>query len=266
MVLSSAPEARRPSGSTASALTQAVWPSSRAVSCAGVRVPEPDGAVVSARGEAAVRQDGERADPSRMAFEPRRLLAGVRVPEPDGVVVRARGEAAVRQHGERADPSRMAFEPRRLLAGVRVPEPDGVVVSARGEAAVRQHGERADRAVWPSSRAVSWPVFASQSRMVLSPEPEARRPSGRTASALTRGRMAFEPRRLLAGVRVPEPDGAVVRARGEAAVRQDGERADRSRMAFEPRRLLAGVRVPEPDGVVVRARGEAAVRAARRAR
>ena len=97
MVLSAEPEARRPSGSTASALTEPPWPSSRAVSLPVFDVPEPDGVVIRARGEAAVGERGERADRIAMAFEPGRLLAGFRVPEPDGAVIGARGEAAIGQ-------------------------------------------------------------------------------------------------------------------------------------------------------------------------
>ena len=160
------------------------------------------------------------------------------VPEPDGVVIRARGEAAVGQHGERPHRIVMAFEPCRLLAGFA--SQSRMVLSAEPEAR-RPSGSTASALTqppWPSSRAVSCPVLASQSRMVLSREPEARRPSGSTASALTESVMAFEPCRLLSGFRVPEPDGVVVGARGEAAVGQHRQRVHPTAMAFEPGRLL----------------------------
>ncbi len=75
--------------------------------------------------------------------------------------------------------------------------------------------------------------------MVLSAEPEARRPSGSAASAHDPTRMAFEAGRLLAGFGVPEPYGAVIGARGEAAIRQHRQRPHPTRMAFEPGRLRA---------------------------
>ncbi len=145
MVLSSAPEARRPSGSTASALTRTLMAFEACQLLSGFRVPEPDGSVGGARGEAAIGQRRQRVDLTPWPSSRASLLAGFGVPEPDGAVVRARGEAAIGQHRQRGDPTGMAFEPGQLLL----------------------------------------PVLASQSRMVLSSAPEARRPSGSTASALT---------------------------------------------------------------------------------
>ena len=124
-----------------------------------------------------------------------------------------------RRHGLRAVPVR-----RRSW----VPEPDGLVIRARGEAAVRQHCQRGHRPPWPSNRAVSAPVLVSQSRTVPSPEPEARRPSGNTASASHPLATAFEPCCFGTGLDVPEPHGLVMRARGEASVRQHRQRRTHS--------------------------------------
>ena len=114
----------------------------------------------------------------------------------------------------------------------------------------------------PSRRAVSAPVPRSHSRIVLSSEPEARRPSGSTHSAAEccPGRVPFAGGPVSAPVlrshsRIVLSSGA----RGQAAVGQHAQRGDRIGVPFEAGGLGAGVTSHSRIVLSCRARGEATV-------
>jgi len=71
--------------------------------------------------------------------------------------------------------------------------------------------------------------------------------------------VALKPGGLGAGGGIPQLDGVVMRARGDAAVGKLYEGVDRFRVALKPGGLGAGGGIPQLDGVVMRARGDAAV-------
>ena len=120
-----------------------------------------------------------------MTLEAGGLGPGRHVPEPDRVVMSARGEPPVRQLAKGGDRGGMALEAGGLGPGRHVPEPDRVVIGARGEPPVRQQAKGGDRAGMTLEAAVSAPAATSQSRIVLSQDPEASRPSGSRQRAVT---------------------------------------------------------------------------------
>ena len=119
----------------------------------------------------------------------------------------------------------MTVEAGGLGPGRDVPEPDRVVRGARGEPPVRQQAKGGDRVGMTVEAGGLGPAAASQSRIVLSEDPEASRPSGSWQGG-DRAGMAVEAGGLGPGGDVREPDGVVLGARGEPPVRQQAKGGD----------------------------------------
>ena len=86
-----------------------------------------------------------------------------------------------------------------------------------------------------SRRAVSVPIVASHSRIVLSSEPDARRPSGNAHSAMTRSKCPSKAERFRRGFDVPQSDRLIVGARCKPAVRQRAQCGEHIRVPLQER-------------------------------
>ncbi len=183
-----------------------------------------------------------------MPLEAGGLGAGRYVPQPDRVVVRARGEPPVRQQAEGVDRRRMPFEAGGLGAGRHVPQTDRVVAESPRRAARPAAGRgRRTAFVCPSRRAVSAPVATSHRRIVLSPEPEASRPSGSRQRAIT---SLVCPSRRAVSAPVATSHRRIVLSKEPEASRPSGSRqrrSNRSRMPFEAGGLGACRHIPQTD-------------------
>jgi len=117
---------------------------------------------------------------------------------------------------------------------------------------VRSHRHRIDRAAVPSSTP-DWPLARSQTRTVLSYDPETTvRPSGVTATELTGDRAL--PARATGRWPGPKPGPCCPPTpRPPFAVSSHRHRIDRVAVPFQHARLVAG-QVPNSDCVVVRPR------------
>ena len=122
---------------------------------------------------------------------------------------------------------RMPFEAGGLGAGRHVPQTDRVVTRARGEPPVRQQAEGTNRTRMPfEPGGLSAGRLTSHSRIVLSLEPEASRPSGSRQSDVTELRVPFEAGGLGSSRHVPQTDRVVDRSPRRAARRQHAEGID----------------------------------------
>ena len=184
---------------------------------------------------APIGRDRHGPDPARMAFKRAQCLAGFQVPEPQRSVIRACHSPAPigrYRHGPEAG---MALERADRLAALQVPNPQRSVIRARDRAAtVGRYRHSIDPAGMAFERRIVWPLSRSQSRSVWSSEPEtARRPSGVTATALTRPVWPWSVRWF---GRSPSPRAAAFgrpRPRRTAPIGCYCHGVDRARMAFE---------------------------------
>ena len=86
--------------------------------------------------------------------------------------------------------------------------------------------------------------------MILSEEPEARRPSGRTSKSLYPNFSSFYLAAFLARFEIPELYHSINRTRGKPTIDQARKRQYWS-MAVEPHTFLAGIEIPDADCLVI---------------
>ncbi len=138
--------ARRPSGVTATALTQSPWPSRVASSAPCSRSQTLS--VLSSEPETARRPSGVTATALTAAPWPSRVASSAPCSRSQtlSVVVRARDRAPpVRRHRHRHDPIAMALQRRQQRALLQVPDLERLVVRPRDRAPpVRRHRHRPD--------------------------------------------------------------------------------------------------------------------------
>ena len=105
---------------------------------AGSGVPNLDGVVTGARGEAlSVGREGQRNHLTHIRVHGAELLSGGGVPQPDVLVGAARGKVlAVGRKGQRAHRSGLPVKREQFFLGIRIPDLDDPVAASRGQALV----------------------------------------------------------------------------------------------------------------------------------
>ena len=181
------------------------------------------------------------------------------------VIVTERPEMTC-QGARSESPRRHILDRSHALAAVGLVA-DGEEV-APGACGTREPGE-----CWRASTPVLGPFNSPQARqaassrtgglrIVLSKELEASGNASvdsKSGEASDAGRMPFEDPQGLSGLRVPQANRVVPRARGAGNSSVDFERSeagDMASMPFEDAQGPSGARVPQADRVVTRARGE----------
>ena len=247
--------ARRPSGVTATALTQSAMAFERAERLAGLQVPEPQRSVTRSRdGTAPIGRYRHGLDRS-----PYGLRACGSFGHSPGPRAAAYGLTRPRRHGgRRASPPRpltqagMAFERADRLAALQVPEPQRLVKRGRyGTAAVGRHhhgGDRASMAFERPDRLAALQVPEPQRIVIGTP----RRHGGRRASPPRRRPSSYGLRAGGSFGRSPSPRAAAYRPRGRHGRRPSGVTATAMTEFVWPSK----VRIEGPPGAVrLRCRG-----------
>ena len=187
--------------------------------------------------------------PVGVACERAQFAAAFQIPHLQRVVIRARRPRAARpasppRHRPAAEwPARV----RSLAAALQIPHLQRVVIR-RGDRPppVRRHRHAMTPSEWPARVRSSRPLSRSHTFSVLSSDAEtARRPSGVTATPLTRVRVAFERAQLAPAFQIPHLQRAVIR-RGDRPPPVRSSPPRHGRKPSGPRGCAARGRFPDP--------------------